>query len=59
MAEFQSREDDPAFEEYCEAILELHEDDVEVIQASTAGPLGVSRPAAAAMSRRTETEGRV
>ncbi|MDA0201771.1 MAG: hypothetical protein O2870_00165 [Actinobacteria bacterium] len=26
----------PAFEEYCECIFELHEDDVEVIQARIA-----------------------
>jgi len=59
VAEFQSREYHPAFEEYCEAIFELHEDDVEVIQARIAERLGVSRPAVSEMSRRMETEGLV
>ena len=59
MAEFQSREYHPAFEEYCEAIFELHEDDVEVIQARIAERLGVSRPAVSEMSRRMESEGLV
>jgi len=30
---FNSTERHPAFEEYCECIFELHEDDLEVIQA--------------------------
>jgi DtxR family transcriptional regulator, Mn-dependent transcriptional regulator len=47
----------PAFEEYCETIFELHEDDVEVIQARIADRLGVSRPAVSEMTRRLETEG--
>ena len=33
---FNSTERHPAFEEYCECIFELHEDDLEVIQARIA-----------------------
>jgi DtxR family Mn-dependent transcriptional regulator len=47
----------PAFEEYCECIFELHEDDVDVIQARIAERLQVSRPAVSEMIRRLETEG--
>jgi DtxR family Mn-dependent transcriptional regulator len=47
----------PAFEEYCECIFELHEDDVEVIQARIAERLGVSRPAVSEMIKRLESEG--
>lgn len=47
----------PAFEEYCECIFELAEDDVEVIQARIAERLNVSRPAVSEMMRRLETEG--
>jgi DtxR family Mn-dependent transcriptional regulator len=57
--EFQTREYHPAFEEYCEAIFELHEDDVDVIQARIAERLGVSRPAVSEMIRRMEHEGLV
>ena len=46
----------PAFEEYCECIFELKEDDVEVIQARIADRLQVSRPAVSEMMRRLETE---
>jgi DtxR family Mn-dependent transcriptional regulator len=46
----------PAFEEYCEAIFELHEDDVEVIQARIVERLNVSRPAVSEMIRRLENE---
>ena len=46
----------PAFEEYCEAIFELEEDDVEVIQARIVERLGVSRPAVSEMIRRLEHE---
>ncbi|MEY2959019.1 MAG: hypothetical protein RLZZ01_1587 [Actinomycetota bacterium] len=49
----------PAFEEYCECIFELAEDDVEVIQARIAERLQVSRPAVSEMIRRLETEGLV
>ena len=47
----------PAFEEYCECIFELQEDDVDVIQARIADRLQVSRPAVSEMIRRLETEG--
>ena len=47
----------PAFEEYCECIFELGEDDVDVIQARIAERLQVSRPAVSEMIRRLEAEG--
>jgi len=47
----------PAFEEYCECIFELAEDDVDIIQARIADRLQVSRPAVSEMIRRLETEG--
>jgi DtxR family Mn-dependent transcriptional regulator len=46
----------PAIEEYCEAIYELREDDVDVIQARIAERLEVSRPAVSEMIRRLESE---
>lgn len=46
----------PAFEEYCECIYELREDDVDVIQARIAERLLVSRPAVSEMIRRLEAE---
>jgi DtxR family Mn-dependent transcriptional regulator len=46
-----------AFEEYCEAIFELREDDLDVIQARIAERLHVSRPAVSEMIRRMTTEG--
>jgi len=49
----------PAFEEYCEAIYELHEDDVEAIQARIADRLNISRPAVSEMIKRMEAEGLV
>ncbi len=49
----------PAFEEYCECIFELAEDDVEIIQARMAERLQVSRPAVSEMIRRLEGEGLV
>jgi len=49
----------PAFEEYCECIFELAEDDLSVIQARIADRLNVSRPAVSEMIRRLETEGLV
>lgn len=49
----------PAFEEYCEAIFELREDDLDVIQARIADRLCVSRPAVSEMIRRMTTEGLV
>jgi DtxR family Mn-dependent transcriptional regulator len=47
----------PAFEEYCECIFELDEDDVDVIQARIAERLQVSRPAVSEMIRKLEAEG--
>ncbi len=47
----------PAFEEYCECIFELAEDDVAVIQARIAERLQVSRPAVSEMVKRMEAEG--
>lgn len=47
----------PAFEEYCECIFELEEDDVAVIQARMAERLQVSRPAVSEMIKRLEIEG--
>ena len=52
-----SGEHHPAFEEYCECIFELDEDDVDVIQARIAERLQVSRPAVSEMMKRLETEG--
>ena len=52
-----SGEHHPAFEEYCECIFELAEDDVDVIQARIAERLQVSRPAVSEMMRRMEHEG--
>jgi DtxR family transcriptional regulator, Mn-dependent transcriptional regulator len=49
----------PAFEEYCECIFELHEDDLDVIQARIAERLGVSRPAVSEMIKRMDAEGLV
>jgi len=48
-----------AFEEYCEAIFELKEDDLDVIQARIAERLAVSRPAVSEMIRRLAAEGLV
>ena len=47
----------PAFEEYCECIFELREDDLDVIQARIAERLKVSRPAVSEMMKRLEAEG--
>jgi len=54
MAEYQSPVWHPAFEEYCETIFELTEDDVDVIQARIADRLDVSRPAVSEMVKRME-----
>ncbi len=59
MATWTTPEWHPAFEEYCETIFELREDDVDVIQARIAERLEVSRPAVSEMMRRLETEGLV
>jgi DtxR family Mn-dependent transcriptional regulator len=53
-ADYQTPEFHPAFEEYCEAIYELREDDVDVIQARIAERLEISRPAVSEMIRRLE-----
>jgi DtxR family Mn-dependent transcriptional regulator len=42
----------PAFEEYCETIFELGEDDIRVVQARIADRLDVSRPAVSEMTQR-------
>ncbi len=57
MPEYQSTEWHPAAEEYCEAIFELREDDVDVIQARIAERLMVSRPAVSEMVKRLESDG--
>lgn len=57
MASYRTPEFHPAFEEYCEAVFELREDDINVIQARIADRLEVSRPAVSEMIRRMETEG--
>ena len=57
MPEYQSSEWHPAAEEYCEAIFELREDDVDVIQARIAERLMVSRPAVSEMVKRLEVDG--
>jgi len=49
----------PAFAHYCQAIFELDEDEIEVIQARIAERLAVSRPAVSEMIRRLEAEGLV
>src|SRR6187401_2545624 len=55
MADYKTPEFHPAFEEYCEAIYELREDDVDVIQARIAERLEISRPAVSEMIRRLES----
>ena len=47
----------PAFEEYCECIFELQEDDLSVKQVRIADRLGVSRPSVSEMIRRMAAEG--
>jgi DtxR family Mn-dependent transcriptional regulator len=59
MSTYKTPEFHPAFEEYCEAIFELQEDEVEVIQARIAERLEVSRPAVSEMIRRMGAEGLV
>src|SRR3954453_408778 len=59
MAPYKTPEYHPAFEEYCETIFELREDDVDVIQARIAERLDVSRPAGSEMIRRMEHQGLV
>jgi DtxR family transcriptional regulator, Mn-dependent transcriptional regulator len=59
MATYTTPEWHPAFEEYCEAIWELAEDDIAVIQARIAERLDVSRPAVSEMIRKLDAEGLV
>lgn len=53
---YEPTEHHPAFEEYSEAIFELAEDGVPVIQARISERLEVSRPAVSEMVRRMERE---
>ena len=46
----------PAFEEYCECIFDLREDDVDIIQARIAERLRVSRPSVSEMIKRMTEE---
>ena len=57
MDDYESPEWHPAFEEYCETIYELDEDDLDVIQARIADRLEVSRPSVSEMVKRMEAEG--
>lgn len=54
---YEPSEYHPAFEEYSEAIFELEEDGIEVIQARVAERLDVSRPAVSEMIKRMTAEG--
>src|SRR6266508_2234518 len=56
MASLHLTDSHPAYEQYCVAIFELQEDDIDVIQARIADRLGVSRPAVSEMIRRLEAE---
>jgi len=56
---YEPREHHPAFEEYCEAIFELEEDNLKVIQSRIAERLGVSRAAVSTMIARLSDEGLV
>lgn len=56
---YETPEYHPAFEEYCETIFELAEDDVAVIQARIVERLDVSRPAVSEMIKKMEVEGLV
>ena len=59
MSGYETPEFHPAFEEYCEAIWELAEDDIRVIQARIAERLDVSRPAVSEMIRKLDDAGLV
>jgi len=56
---YEPREHHPAFEEYCEAIFELVEDNRKVIQSRIAERLGVSRAAVSTMISKMREEGLV
>ena len=53
---YETPEYHPAFEEYCETIFELEEDDVAVIQARIAERLDVSRPAVSEMIHKLDKQ---
>lgn len=55
----RSGEYHPAFEEYCEAIFELGEDRVDVVQARIAERLDISRPAVSEMIKKMSSAGLV
>ena len=55
----QTAEHHPAFEEYCECLYELDEDQIELIQARIADRLNVSRASVSEMINRMQTEGLV
>ncbi len=57
MPEYETPEWHPAFEEYCETIYGLDEDELEVIQARIADRLDVSRPSVSEMVKRMQAEG--
>ena len=57
MATWTAPEYHPAFEEYCETIFELAEDDLDVIQARIAERMGISRPAVSEMIHRMQDHG--
>jgi DtxR family Mn-dependent transcriptional regulator len=59
MTRLETPEYHPAFEEYCETIFELGEDELSVIQARVAERLQVSRPAVSEMVKRMDHEGLV
>jgi DtxR family Mn-dependent transcriptional regulator len=46
----------PAFEEYCEAVFELSEEGIRVVQARISERLGVSRPSVSGMVKRLAAE---
>ena len=56
---YQTNDYHPAFEEYCETIFELKEDDVKVIQARIVERLQVSRPAVSEMIKKMKDAGLV
>ena len=54
---YESPEWRPAFEEYCETIYGLNEDNLQVIQARIADRLNISRPAVSETVKRMRAEG--
>lgn len=53
---YEPKEHHPAFEEYCEAIYEMQEDNLTIIQSRLAERLGVSRAAVSTMVARMRAE---